>query len=191
MAVLTHDAFPVFPPCPEVEITNEKNQFDVGVPYYLGIYLKHAERGTNFQFKVIRPNNSTFFQWTYPVESNEPLSYYLFSGNSDMEGVWTLEATYQGETATHQYYIGQLSIHENELTNTFIFPNPGNSEINIVSDHQIMQASFMDVMGKTISEINDPTGIKHIGVASLAAGIYFVKLTSDSNNTKTLKFIKE
>lgn len=191
MAVLTHDAFPIFPSCPQIEVTNEKNQFDIRVPYYLGIYLKNGERTTNFQFKVIRPDNSIFFQWTYAVESNEPLAYYIFSGNSDMEGVWTLEATYQGDTATHNYYIGQLDIAENELVNTIIFPNPGNSEINIVSDQQITQASFVDVLGRIIFEINASNGIKNIDVTSFSEGLYFVKLTSDTNKTKTLKFVKK
>lgn len=191
MAALTHDAIPTFPSCPQVEVTNEKDHFGIGVPYYVGVYIRNQRIFTNVQLKIIRPNNTNFTQWTQSFEQNDDLSYYIFSGNSDLEGVWTFEATYEGNTVNHQFYVGQLNTPENDLPNTSIFPNPGTSEINILSDQQITQVSIMDVLGRTVSNINDPSGIKQIAVTFLSEGIYFVRLTSDYNKTKTLKFIKE
>ena len=191
MAVLTHDALPVFPSCPQIEVTNEKDNFAIRVPYYLGVYIRNPRRYTNLQLKVIRPNNTNFSQWLQTIEVNDDLSYYVFSGNSDLEGVWTFEATYEGHTESHQYYIGELGTQENDLTDTYIFPNPGSLEINIVTDHQITQVSFLDVLGRTVSEVRSASGLKKIDVSNLSKGIYFVRLTSSFNASKTLKFIKE
>ncbi|MCG2419330.1 peptidoglycan DD-metalloendopeptidase family protein [Aequorivita sp. F47161] len=191
MAVLTHDDFPIFRDCPQVETTNEKNEFEIRVPYYLGVYIRDQRRNTSVELKVIRPDNSSFSQWIFPFSLNDVLSYYIFSGNSDMEGVWRFEATYEGNTAVHYYTVGQLGISENELTNTKIFPNPATSEVNILSDHTITKVTFIDLLGRIIFEKKADNGLKNINVSSLSKGLYFMTLTSIDQQSKTLKMIKE
>jgi murein DD-endopeptidase MepM/ murein hydrolase activator NlpD len=189
-AVLTHSNTPVFPSCPGVEITYESDQFDLGDTVYYGLYLRDQMAGTSVHLKITKPDSSIFQEWDYTLTDNFQVSWWMWFYQVDMEGSWTWEATYQGDTVSHTFNVGQLGASENELTNTIVFPNPATSEMLIQSDHQIIEVSFVDLLGRTISEVKDMHGIFLLDVSSFSKGMYFVTLTSNMGKTKTINLIK-
>lgn len=189
-AVLTHSNTPVFPPCPNVEITYESDQFNLGDMVYYGLYLKDQVAGTDVHLKITRPDSSIFQEWDYNLVDSFPISWWMWYYTADMEGVWSWEATYQGETVSHSFNVGQLGIAEDTLSNTLIYPNPVASDLVIQSDYKITEVSFVDLLGRTVSEIKDVQGISQLDVSTFSEGMYFVTLTSENNKTKTIKLIK-
>ncbi len=192
-AVLTHSAPPVFPTCPTTETPNESNQFNLTDIGYFGIYMRDQIAGSSINLKIIRPNNSALFDWNYTFTDNYYASYYYWNSSFDAVGQWKWQATYQGQTVTHLFNVGTLSVAENDFNATTIYPNPFKDVISISSQAVIQKATIYDVLGKKISVLNTNglEGIKEINLATLSNGMYFLILEGDSNQKKTIKLIKE
>lgn len=78
-----------------------------------------------------------------------------------------------------------------EANEFYIFPNPANNVLNVVSGSDLSNTSTLsviDVSGQLISETTLTNKQTALDVSQLAAGIYFAKLTTESK-TNTLKFI--
>ncbi len=78
-----------------------------------------------------------------------------------------------------------------EANEFYIFPNPANNVLNVVSGSDLNNTSVLsviDISGQVISETTLTNQQSAIDVSQLAAGIYFAKLSSASK-TNTLKFI--
>lgn len=110
-----------------------------------------------------------------------------------MEGEWKWEATYNGETVTHSFNIGTLSVDEESLESTSVYPNPSNDVVNISSTSKIKFVQIFDVLGKNVFTQEDSTGngIQKMNLTSLSKGVYFIKLEGEQNQTKTIKLIKK
>jgi len=193
-AAITHSAPPVFPTCPTTEITNESNQFDTDDMIYFAIYLRDQIAGTSINLKIIRPDNSVLYNWNFNLTANYSASYWYwnYSGVYNMNGVWKWEATYQGQTVTHTFNIGTLSIDDEDFNATSIFPNPFNDVITIKSNSKIVKASVVDVLGKKVKTVeNTSEGIKNLNLEALSNGLYFLTVEGEANQKKTFKLIKE
>lgn len=194
-AVLTHSAAPVFPACPNQEVTNESNTFDVSATIYFALYLRDQASGTAVNLKIIKPDNSILYNWNFNLTDNYVASYWYwyYSGIYDMNGEWKWEATYNGETVTHSFNIsGALSVKDNTYDLGSIYPNPFNDVINVTSNTIIDKVTINDVLGKTIKTINNSEGIKTIRLNELSNGMYFLTLENQNQNRqKTIKIIKE
>ncbi|RMA66430.1 peptidoglycan DD-metalloendopeptidase family protein [Ulvibacter antarcticus] len=189
-AVLTHTYFPNWETCPNSEITNESDQFDLGVDVYYGIYLSDQRAGTSVHLKITRPNNSIFQEWDYALVDDLNIAYWMWYYPADMEGQWTFEATYNGDTVSHSFNVGALGTPELALNDTKVYPNPVQDKLFIDSESFITQVSFRDVMGKTLFQMyNASQSIDEIDVSNLSGGIYFMTITSEANQSKTIKII--
>jgi len=190
-AALTHSDFPNFETCPNTEITNESNQFDVDETVFYAIYLKDQRTNTTVQIKMIRPNGQVLFDFPHDLADNVQLSYYIWSFEPDAEGTWTFEATYAGDTASHTFTVGVLGTQENELANTFIYPNPATDVLYIQTDNPIANVILRDVSGRTvITRSSQEQPIEKITLNNIAKGMYFVTLTAENKQQKTIQFIK-
>lgn len=194
-AVLTHTDYPVFPECPQPEITNEKNDFDSSETIYFGVYLRDQLPGSSINLKIIRPDDTILYDWNYELVDAYDSSYWMwyFSDAYNMNGQWKWQATYQGETITHHFNIsGVLSLDDEIFAATTIYPNPFNNVIRISSNSIINKATVTDVWGKSISiTTNAEKNIKDINLESLSNGMYFLTLEGINNQKKTIKLIKE
>lgn len=192
-AVLTHSAQPVFPNCPTTETTNEANQFDANQSIYFALYMRDQVSGTNINLKVIRPDNTELYNWDFAFTANYTASWWFWNFNTlNIDGEWKWEATYQGQTVTHTFNVGALSVDENDFTSTSIYPNPFNDIINIVSNSKITKAKIIDILGKTVLQIkNSNEGISKLNLEKLSNGMYFLTLEGEANQKKTIKLIKE
>ena len=194
-AVLTHSAPPVFPACPTTEITNESDQFEMDDTIYFALYMRDQVSGTNINLKIIRPNGTYLYNWTNNFTANYTASwwYWYYTGVFDMEGVWKWEATYQGETVTHEFVIGTLSVDDNTLETVSIFPNPVQDTVTIKTKLNLQQASICDVSGKQIQAISygeNHNGSYTLNTASLSNGMYFLTVVAENGKKEVFKLMK-
>jgi len=193
-AVLTHSAAPVFPDCPTTEITNESNQFDVNETVTHYIYLRDQVAGTSVNLRIIKPDNTDLFNWNFNLTDNYYASYWGgWTSIPDVAGEWKWEASYNGETVTHSYNVGTLSVEDENLESASIYPNPFNDVVNINSTTKIKAAKIVDVLGKTVKTFNETTdeGIRELNLTELSNGLYFITLVGEQNQKKTIKMIKK
>jgi hypothetical protein len=73
--------------------------------------------------------------------------------------------------------------------NVTIFPNPTQSILHIDTNQMIKIISVYDLTGKevTVNQVSNTT----VDVSNLAKGFYVLKITSETDNIKTTKFVKE
>ncbi|WP_204344418.1 peptidoglycan DD-metalloendopeptidase family protein [Psychroserpens algicola] len=192
-AVLTHDADPIFPACPTTETTNEENQFDLNQSIHFAIYLKDQIAGTSVNLRLIRPDNTDLYNWNFDLTDNYPASWWRWIFTLDIQGEWKWEATYGGDTVTHAFNVGDpLSVEDNDLSQTSVYPNPFTDHVQIISDKKIVKAKVVDVLGKSVLSIEQfSEGIQSLNLENLSNGLYIIKLESDLKETKTIKLVKE
>ena len=82
--------------------------------------------------------------------------------------------------------------NEDEMSDIKLYPNPSNESIfiNLPSLTNEISIAFYDVLGKQVLAFKTNQKENQIDVLSLSAGLYVVKIESNTNS-KTLKFIKE
>ncbi|GGW56816.1 putative secreted protein (Por secretion system target) [Winogradskyella epiphytica] len=194
-ALMTHSQVPdAFPECPTTETTYERNDFDISEDIYMSLYLRDQVNNIPLLLKVIRPDGSYLYEWSYTPTGNYSSAYYYWYFPVDAVGTWTWQVTYQGQTESHTFNVtDQLGIDDLILENTSIYPNPFNTTIKIESKTKITSASIVNVLGKSILEFkaNSAEGISHLNLAELSNGMYFVILKGDDNQKKTVKIIKK
>lgn len=196
-AVLTHSQAPViFPACPTTETPYINNDFDTSDTIFFAVYLRDQTVADNVVLEIIRPDNTPLFSnWNFNVQTTASSWYYLwsFNGYFDMVGQWKWRATFEGETVTHTFNVtSSLSVEDNYLKDTSIYPNPTNDIIHISTVEKIVNAEIVNVTGKTIQSFNNPNqGLKTINTSNLSNGLYFLRLEGDTHQKKTIKFIKQ
>ncbi len=193
-AALTHSAAPVFPTCPTTEITNESNQFEPNQMIFFAAYLRDQIAGSTINLEIIQPNNTVFEAWSYTFTVNYSASYVYWNNNTfSIPGEWKWRVTYQGQTVTHNFNVGTLSVGEEDFNSTSIYPNPIKNLVTISSNSVVEKATITDMLGKTINVINSNSveGIKELNLETLSNGMYFLTLEGDSNQKKTIKLIKK
>lgn len=194
-AVLTHSAFPVFNSCPSAETTNESNDFDTDDIIYFNIYLREQQPGTSVNLKIIKPDDTILYDWDFALTDYYPGSYWqwYYSGAFDMDGTWKWQATYFGETVTHDFNVGTLGIDEEDLESVSIYPNPFSDLVYINSRVDITKATVVDIMGKSVIEFKSKAleSLKQLNLADLSKGVYFVRLESNQAKSKSFKLVKK
>ncbi|RKE98891.1 peptidoglycan DD-metalloendopeptidase family protein [Ichthyenterobacterium magnum] len=197
-AVLTHSQAPnIFPACPTTETPYINNDFETSDTIYFAIYLRDQTAGDIINLEIIRPDGSSLFGvWDVIVGPMNTASswyyYWYYSGYFDMEGEWKWRATFGGETITHNFNVGTLSLDENDFSATSIYPNPFKDIINIKTSSKVINVEIIDILGKKIRDItNDTEGISTLNLENLSNGVYFLSLKNDLNQKKTIKVLKE
>jgi hypothetical protein len=80
--------------------------------------------------------------------------------------------------------------HELVKSSFYAYPNPATTVLNITNEDQSQILSHLEIIsleGRVVIEQNSP----QVAVASLPQGIYFCKITSNNNQTQTIKFLKQ
>jgi len=191
-AAITHSSAPVFEPCPTTETTNEENEFNSGELIRFAIYLRDQRAGTSVNMKIRRPDSSLLADWDFALVDDFQISHWIWQNTPDMDGIWTWEATYMGETAIQNFYVGVLEVDENILAKTVVYPNPFDDMLYISSEAIITDVIIRDILGRQVTHItNGIDSISEINVSSVSEGMYFATLTTDGNLQKTIKLIKE
>ncbi|MCX7551387.1 peptidoglycan DD-metalloendopeptidase family protein [Xanthomarina sp. F2636L] len=194
-AALTHTAPPViFPTCPTPETPNTSDSFQVDDTIYFAIYLRDLVAGTNVHLSIIKPDNTFLYDWNFTNQATQSSGYYYwyYTGVYDQEGEWKWEVTYAGETVTHTFNIGALSVDDEVLEPITIFPNPTRHSISIKTTKVLESASVYDISGKLIKSVNfNETSAYNIDISNVSKGLYFLSVVSNKNEQESFKIIKQ
>jgi hypothetical protein len=68
----------------------------------------------------------------------------------------------------------------------YIFPNPTANRVYIQAEN-VLQAELFDLRGRKIKTTNQ----KQIDLSDITSGTFILKVTTDNNNTKSIKIIKK
>lgn len=71
-----------------------------------------------------------------------------------------------------------------------VYPNPSSDVFSINSDSRSSLVVY-DLIGKIIKSENIDLGVTKLDLSTYPSGIYLMKVTNDSNQTKTMKLIKQ
>ncbi|MEM9529114.1 MAG: M23 family metallopeptidase, partial [Bacteroidota bacterium] len=130
-ALLTHDAPPVLG-CPSnQEEPNIASVFEPGDLLYTALYFRDETPGDVTQIRILRPNNSLWGATTHNSNTYYNSSYWYWSWTlptTNAEGMWTLEATYNGEVISRNFQVGAI------LPVTFISLSANRIEKDILLD---------------------------------------------------------
>lgn len=190
-AVLTQTAPPDFNDCPDVESANISTQFGSGDTVYGAIYLKDQEVDSNIQLRIKRPNGTYMGNWNFSFETYYAASYWYWTINPDMDGTWTWEAEYYGQTVSQNFTVGTMGVDKNSINAVAVYPNPTTGMVNFEGNTAIMQVTITDAAGRTIAIEKNPEGIRQADLGDLADGVYFLTLSSDTNKTRTVRIVRE
>jgi len=101
----------------------------------------------------------------------------------------TIDVTYLDNFYFHQNTLGINDFESNQFTS---YPNPTSDVWNIKSNNvNIQNVTIYNTLGKTVKEISVDNTDVQINASDLPSGIYFAKLVSDSNQSNTIKLIKQ
>ena len=83
-----------------------------------------------------------------------------------------------------------LAINDFGIRNVSIYPNPSNAIFNI---EIAVNASIelYDAIGKSLKSDKIIEGVTALNLANYSDGVYFLKITNESNQTKTVRLIKK
>ncbi|MFC2109530.1 T9SS type A sorting domain-containing protein, partial [Bacteroidota bacterium] len=87
--------------------------------------------------------------------------------------------------------IGTLSSKDFDKNGFDFYPNPVNDVLHINSPVVIKNVTVYNVVGQEVYTMTPNAMDSSINLASQAKGIYFVKLVSENDSTKTIKVIKK
>ena len=84
-------------------------------------------------------------------------------------------------------------IRLNQLTNQLInvYPNPAKDVVTISSKEGIKEIKFINQLGQTIKQLNNPAEHQTINTQQFAKGVYIVKITTTNGEIKNKKLILE
>ncbi len=122
MSLLTHDAVPILGLCPYQEKPNLQNKFDAGDNIYYSAYIHNLLAGQSINYRVRNPNGTIIHSWDFTAPATEKRYLddwvYTLPGGS-MDGVYSFNATFQGETFSHYFVVGcptNLTVSDQTVT---------------------------------------------------------------------------
>lgn len=111
-AVMTHSATPVFTSCEDADNPVDnfvESCFSAGDLIYLAAYYHDQEEDLPSEYKIYRPDNSIYMDWTHASPTTYNASFWYWSEVLPMDaanGEWHFEVTFNGETVSHSFYVG-------------------------------------------------------------------------------------
>ena len=202
--LVTHFAPPVFGTCPDPETPNDRSVFLQGDTVFFAAYYRDQQQGATTQYTVLRPDGSTFVNWTGTSPSTYNASYwywsYVLPVNAPM-GNWVFRTVFNGVTDVVNFSV-------NPRTPTAVvdlpggqyirlFPNPGRAHEPMHIDWQLNGAASQaldirvyDVNGRLTGKtqrVNRPGKI----VLPDMSGTYIVEVSVSQRETYRMQVIRQ
>ena len=99
--LMTGSALSQYPACPMPEITNEKTIYRPLDALVTTAFYRDIQNGQTTNFSIIKPNGSTFSQWSFTSQNTANASYRFANwqlGAAAPRGVWKYKAEYNGQS---------------------------------------------------------------------------------------------
>jgi murein DD-endopeptidase MepM/ murein hydrolase activator NlpD len=106
--LMTQSAGPIFPACPQQEITNEKNVFRGGETLVTAGYYRDQLVGQQTQYSIVRPDGAAFTNWSHNSPNTYAASYWWWSWSlpsNARNGVWKFRATFNGQNYEKNFVV--------------------------------------------------------------------------------------
>lgn len=193
-AALSHTNLPDFGTCPDIEETFESTQFDSGDTIWFIGYYKDQVTGTSSLNEIYDPSGTLYSSWNTEFTSDIVASWWGQQRTiTDQEGEWTYVVTYNGESATHTFNVGQLSVEDEIFDEVRLFPNPTNGIVTIGAPVAFKQIIVRDALGRTVIEYLDLNSISvEMDLSNLTTGIYFITAQGlDADAQTTVRVLKK
>lgn len=185
----THVSPPEFTPCPEVEITNESNNFNPGDVCYFIFYAKDLSSTDACHLKITRADGSVWYEWDFfqPADyfSSSYWYWYYTIPAGVPEGIWTWSAELAGKYYEHDFLVGELpasATNDNSIQSAYAqLLNDGfHVTINSTEDFPA-RIDIIDQLGQVINTLETTTTSGYnaytISASNLPAGIYYIRIS--------------
>ena len=201
-SLATNSKLPVFPTCPEEEISNEQNTFYPNDSIWLLSYYKNVFFGDTINVSVFRPGGLLYstLVWLSPNDflTTSWLWFPIVLNENDPGGEWTYQIDYKGVTYDHKFqYINPQGIESPMLQQQFLlYPNPACDNLAIdffEADVQLFSINIFNILGKIVFQQDQLKGEKskfNLDISQLENGIYFLELNT-SFGLQSVKFFKK
>ena len=111
LALSTGGEPPIFPPCPQEEISNEKIVFQPGDQLVTTAFYRDQLTGDETTHTILRPDGSVFTSWLHVSPATYNFLRYWFRTWQIPPGAplgrWTYRSEYRGEIYETNFYVGQ------------------------------------------------------------------------------------
>lgn len=104
--------------------------------------------------------------------------------------VYAIDADDRISDPSSTIIIMSTGLIHNTLKDVLLYPNPVKDKLYIKCDSDLTEIVVINMLGKELMKISQTTKINEINTSILDEGIYFIKLTSESQSA-TYKFIKK
>lgn len=109
---------------------------------------------------------------------------YVIGGNQTPSASSSLNSLQQSNLST------TLSVLQNELITTKVYPNPTSNYLNVITTNFVDKVEIVNIEGKNVVSFNDLSLKSKLNISKLEKGIYFVTIKT-KNSLITKKIIKE
>lgn len=153
----------------EVQVRAQGNSFEfmfdnltLGVADHGNILFKVKSKGSLMAGDEVASQANIYFDYNFPVLTNEAVTTYAILGTDDFEADNTIK----------------------------MYPNPVKDAVTIAGDHDLTTIELYDIQGRLLQTaiVNSTTAT--IDMAKRAAGVYFIKAAS-GKGVKVEKLVKE
>lgn len=106
--IMTGFNSPVFPTCPQLETTREKNVFAFGDPLCVTNFYQDFLVGYNTKMELIQPDGAIWNTWNMNGGNNYDAAWFYWNPwyLPNTAGYWKYRVTYNGQVVTHTFYHG-------------------------------------------------------------------------------------
>ena len=178
------------------------NAYQLDFSLNSSVTLEASDVETEFWFSIFLPSSTSVNNFLETTDEGEDTTLAAFKTGADPAAAWT--NTFTGSDGLPAFlpagvafsFNGEcdvLSINDNVLSkNIFVFPNPTNGDLNINFSRNFgtTNIAIINVNGQKVLSVSmEGFGNKTISTSSLAKGIYFAQVTTETGST-TVKVIK-
>lgn len=207
--IATHSNWPVFPECPNQEILNLKNTFQVEDTVFLIVYYQDQLKDQVSFFQVTTPSNTTWWSWQHSSDyghlSATYWGWYMILPGYAESGTWEFKVLFEGEEYIHNFEVEGPPVSSDDTEKIMRYalyanyPNPFNPSTKIrysLASQSKINITIYNCNGEVVSNLVDsqkPAGNYEVewNASNLASGIYYYKLTAgDFTDTKKMLLVK-
>lgn len=202
--LVTHFAPPVFGICPDLEKPNDRRIFLQGDTIYFAAYYRDQQQGASTQYKVQRPDGSTFVSWTGTSPSTYNASYWYWSyalpANAPT-GTWVFSTVFNGVTDTVGFSVNPktptavLNLSGNQYIK--LYPNPGRASDPLRIDWQLngvtsnmLEVRIYDINGRLVGNTRRIRRLDEVEMPK-TAGTYVIEVMVNERETHRLQVVRQ
>ena len=142
-------------------------------------------------------SNSYIFVKGPAVSNNVGVDYYLDDFSLVAQGTNEVDFSTAGnivDIGAYEYQPQQLSTTENpsQATAVYAYPNPTKDMLTLINLTDEEGVEVYDVLGRkqTVQQQRNANSLK-LNVSKLDTGIYFINVSNNNGETKSIRFIKK